>query len=84
MFGQRVVALMALLAVVAGVALSHAGPTSGARGEQRYVVQPGDTLWAIALSHYDGDPREAVWRIGERNGLESPTLVPGRALVLPP
>lgn len=58
--------------------------TSGSAGpEQRYVVRPYDTLWTIAATHYGGDPREAVWRIQQRNALEGATIVPGQMLRLP-
>jgi LysM domain-containing protein len=50
--------------------------------ERRYVVQPYDTLWSIAASGYS-DPREGVWEITERNGLEGATIVPGEVLILP-
>ena len=50
--------------------------------ERQYVVQPADTLWSIAASRY-GDPREGVWELRERNGLEGTTLVPGQVLVIP-
>jgi LysM repeat protein len=50
---------------------------------QRYVVQPGDTLWTIAEHNYAGDPRAAVWRVQHRNHLTSTTLEPGQVLVLP-
>lgn len=57
---------------------------SGASGTgQRYVVQPGDTLWVIAARHTTGDPREGVWEIREANGLQRSSLVPGQVLVLP-
>jgi LysM repeat protein len=46
-------------------------------------VEPGDTLWKIAVDQYGGDPREAVWRIRERNGLDDPLIRPGQLLVLP-
>ena len=46
-------------------------------------MQPGDTLWAIASSRYAGDPREAIWRIKDANGLESSSLSPGTELRLP-
>ena len=50
---------------------------------QFVVVQPGDTLWAIASSRYAGDPREAIWRIKDVNELESSSLSPGTVLRLP-
>jgi hypothetical protein len=48
-----------------------------------YVVRAADTLWTIAEGHYAGDPREAVWKLRERNGLDGTTIVPGQRLVLP-
>jgi hypothetical protein len=47
------------------------------------VVEPYDTLWTIAASHYAGDARDAVWRIEQRNHLSGGTLHPGQTLVLP-
>jgi len=56
----------------------------GAHGpQQRYVVKPYDTLWTIASSHYAGDTRAAVYRIGQVNHLGSAPLRPGETLVLP-
>jgi nucleoid-associated protein YgaU len=52
-------------------------------GERTYTVKPGDTLYAIALRHYEGDPREAVWKISEQNALDSSRIVPGQQLTLP-
>ncbi|MCP9485900.1 MAG: LysM peptidoglycan-binding domain-containing protein [Gaiellaceae bacterium MAG52_C11] len=46
------------------------------------MVQPTDTLWSIAASRY-GDPREGVYELRERNGLEGTTIVPGQVLILP-
>jgi nucleoid-associated protein YgaU len=51
--------------------------------ETSYRVEPGDTLWAIAAERYAGDPREAVWKIKNRNGLATSALTPGTVLVLP-
>ena len=58
-------------------------PSEGAGPERVYVVQPADTLWTIASSNYGGDPRKAVWRVKQRNGLESATLRPGQRIFLP-
>lgn len=56
----------------------------GAHGpQQRYVVKPYDTLWTIATSHYAGDTRDAVYRIGAANHLGNAPLRPGETLVLP-
>jgi LysM repeat protein len=82
-FVSRLVLTGVVLLALLLVALGAARPSSGAAPETRYVVEAGDTLWAIASARYDGDPREAVWRIQERNDLASPLLRPGQVLVLP-
>jgi hypothetical protein len=71
------VLLAALLWAVVARASTAAGP------ERAYVVQPGDTLWSIASERYGGDPRNGVWKIERRNGLEGRPLVAGRRIVLP-
>jgi len=60
-----------------------ARPSGGAGKPSRYVVKPTDTLWSIAARHYVGDPREGIWKLQQRNGLQGTTLVPGQRLVLP-
>jgi LysM domain-containing protein len=73
-----------ILAVVAALAWAMlARPSEGAGPERTYVVQPADTLWSIAAARYSGDPRDAIWRIRERNGLEGTIIRPGQRLVLP-
>jgi hypothetical protein len=72
-----------LAAVLAAVALAVARPSSGAAAEERYLVRPGDTLWALATDRYGGDPRRGVWQIRERNGLGGGVLRPGTVLYLP-
>jgi hypothetical protein len=57
--------------------------SEGAGRERVYVVKPTDTLWAIAVAQYAGDPREAIWQIRERNGMRGTLLRPGERLVLP-
>lgn len=79
MFGKLLVLLVA-----AALAVGLAARTShGAGPERGIVVRPGDTLWAIAAETYPGDVREGVWRLEQRNGLTSATIVPGQHLVLP-
>jgi hypothetical protein len=85
MFVPKLSVLWVVIFAVLALAFSStraAGGSTEAGG--RYVVRPGDTLWEIASDHYDGDPRGAVWRLQERNGLTSAALVPGMTLYLPP
>jgi LysM repeat protein len=79
MFGKIVVVVMlVLIAWAVAARASH-----GAGPEARYTVKPGDTLWSIAVEHYAGDPRDAVYRIDRRNHLGRSVIVPGQRLVLP-
>jgi LysM repeat protein len=57
--------------------------SDGAGRPQRYTVKPYDTLWSIATSRYGGDPRAAIYRLEERNGLAGTVVHPGQKLVLP-
>jgi nucleoid-associated protein YgaU len=82
MFASMTKAAFLLALILVAVALT-AHPSLGAESETRYVVRPGDTLWAIAADRYGGDPRKAVWRISERNGLGDEVLQPGTVLYLP-
>ncbi len=79
MFGKALLTALLLTLVVA----IAANRSQGAGPAQAYVVRPYDTLWAIAASHYAGDPREAIDRIERANGLASPLIRPGQQLVLP-
>ena len=83
MFVSRIHITVLVVVALAFIALSAARPTSGAGVETSYRVEPGDTLWAIAAGRYAGDPREAVWKIKDRNGLATSALTPGTVLVLP-
>ena len=79
--------MFAKFLVIAGLALllwTVVPRPSGAHGEKSvYRVQPYDTLWTIASSHYGGDVREAIWEIQQANRLSGATIHPGEALVLP-
>jgi nucleoid-associated protein YgaU len=79
MFGK--ILLISALALIAWAIVARA--SHGAGAELRYTVKPGDTLWSIASSHYAGDPRDAIYRIGRRNHLGGSLIVPGQRLVLP-
>lgn len=82
-FGSRLTLPGAVLLLLLIVALWAARTSSGAAPEARYLVVPGDTLWSIAEAHVGGDPREAVWRIEDRNHLADATITPGQVLLLP-
>lgn len=78
--------LLALVGFVAGQgAVSSAGAADGGPATTQVVVQPGDTLWAIAAATLpDDDTREAVRRIADLNNIDPGVpLVPGQPLVLP-
>lgn len=76
----RIILLVLLVAVGWGVVAR----ASGAAGAERsYTVNPGDTLWSIAVQRYGGDPRSGVWKIERRNGLSGSVIRAGQRLVLP-
>jgi LysM repeat protein len=74
-------AILVLVTVVLWAVLAR--DTGAGSHPTHYRVQPGDTLWSIALEHVGGDPREGVWKIQEANDLEGATIVPGQRLVMP-
>ena len=73
--------IVLLLAALAVGLVAHS--SRGAGPERTYVVQPTDTLWSIAARSYGGDVREGVWKLEQRNHLDSATITPGEKLVLP-
>ncbi|MFN2470002.1 MAG: LysM domain-containing protein [Gaiellaceae bacterium] len=74
---------LATILLAAAVGWS-ARPSESAQPARHYVVQPGDTLWAIAVEHFGGDPREAVWRLEQGNQTAvGDGLQPGETLLLP-
>jgi len=79
---NHIYALLLAFALVA-LALSTARPSQGAPPEATHVVRSGETLWSIAAGRYAGDPRAAIWRIEQRNGLTGKPLQPGAVLYLP-
>lgn len=81
--GRAVLRILALALLVL-VAWSILARPSGAHGPKTtYRVQPYDTLWTIAQTHYGGDARDGVWQIQQANHLTGTTLVPGERLLLP-
>ena len=79
MFARALVILA--VAVFAWSALVR--PLAAHGPKQVYVVEPYDTLWTIASTHYAGDARDAIYRIEQANHLAGATLQPGERLVLP-
>ena len=77
----RLLVIGILVAALLGAALVRS--VHGAGPQRVYVVAPADTLWSIAARNYHGDPRQAVWKIEQRNGLHDAVLRPGERLVLP-
>ncbi|HEY3070606.1 MAG TPA: LysM peptidoglycan-binding domain-containing protein [Gaiellaceae bacterium] len=84
MFGRGSIYAVVLALAIVVVAFGTARPSQGGGPEARHVVRPGETLWAIASERYAGDPRAAVWKIEQRNGVSLGSLQPGSVLYLPP
>ena len=72
---------LVLAGLVVWAIAAHSSDGAGRR--QLYTVKPYDTLWSIASSHYGGDPRAAIYRVEQRNGLAGAVVHPGQRLVLP-
>jgi LysM domain len=83
MFPPRIWIVLAASVVLVSVTLSNARVSNGAGHETRHRVRPGETLWAIAEANYAGDPRKAIWRIEQRNGLNGADITAGMVLLLP-
>jgi len=80
--GRLAGVLVLALAVSLGLAVvAHGGTASQ---DSTVVVQPGDTLWSIATTHYPADDvRSRVQDIESANGLKSPVIEAGETLHLP-
>ena len=84
MFAPRTWVALVVLAVLLGGVLSNARVSNGAGHETRHRVRGGETLWSIAEANYSGDPRRAIYRIEQRNGLNGADIRAGMVLYLPP
>ncbi|WP_158550739.1 LysM peptidoglycan-binding domain-containing protein [Geodermatophilus sp. TF02-6] len=83
-----VVAAAVAVGLVAAVrSLAAGGPDEDLRlvGGDSVVVQPGDTVWSIAVEVAGGDEdvRAVVDAIEEVNHLDGALVVPGEVLELP-
>jgi hypothetical protein len=70
-----------LAALVLWAVAAHSSQSAGT--PRYYTVRPYDTLWSIAASHYHGDPRDAIFRLEQSNGLGGAVVRPGQRLLLP-
>jgi nucleoid-associated protein YgaU len=83
-FARRRLGALLLICVLAMTALLLAPSRSSGAGTLRsHVVRPGETVWSIALTRYDGDPREHVSAIADANALDGAIIRVGQRLVLP-
>jgi LysM repeat protein len=80
-----VVLLLLAVAVygVFGLGRASAGPDPVSDQKREVVVQPGDSLWSLAVRAMpQRDPRDAVAELRSRNHLSSSNLVVGQRLVV--
>jgi hypothetical protein len=81
---RRALTLIAAAACALALLLSYAAPSSGASHPHRHAVRAGETLWSIAEHAYpSSDPRDAVYRIEQTNGMHDSDIAAGQVLVLP-
>jgi hypothetical protein len=81
-----VAACVLWVAAASGALATDHGASAGAarRDLSQVVVQPGQTLWSIALStDPSADPRAVVQRIIEINGLAGGSVAAGQHLWVP-
>jgi nucleoid-associated protein YgaU len=80
-----IVAALLGAVLVGPVAGAVAGPRHvAAPKSQTYVVESGDTLWAIASKVRPGaDPRPLIRQLQQVNGVDAGALTPGQSLVIP-
>jgi len=77
-------ALVLIVAVALSFALAKVVLGGGSQADITVVVQPGDTLWAIAAAHYPSDDvRSRVDDIERANSLQGPVIQAGETLRLP-
>jgi hypothetical protein len=86
----RVVVLLALVTLLlAAFSLGRQGSEAAPKGAPtaqlaQTVVQPGESLWAVARRVAPGhDPRAVIDQIADLNGLQTSELRAGQLLVIP-
>jgi hypothetical protein len=86
----RLVLLLALVGLIlAAFSLGRVGSQAAPRTAQHAqlghtVVQPGETLWAVAKRVAPGhDPRAVIDQIADLNDLDTSALQAGQLLVVP-
>jgi hypothetical protein len=81
---RRALTLIAAAACALSLLLSYAAPSSGASHPHMHDVRAGETLWSIAEHAYpSSDPRDAVYRIEQANGMHDSGIAAGQVLTLP-
>jgi len=86
--GRLVVFLTVLVAVfAAAVAVGPAVVATASAGDpievRTVTVQPGQTLWDIAVASASGDPRDTVHEIEQLNHLDGAEIQIGQSLDVP-
>ena len=85
--GRRVVAILALIPIVFALVVlgSHkASADSKTATTHSIKVQPGQSLWDVAVAVAPkADPRATIWTIEQLNHMSSSTIFDGQALVVP-
>lgn len=83
---KKIICLMLLFIVgCTGMVSVFANSTSGLQEEKHLIIQPGDTLWEIALNEKPSnmDTRVYIKEIRNLNGLSNGVIMAGDVLSLP-
>jgi hypothetical protein len=87
--GRRVLALLSILPILLvflliGTNRVEASDGSADQVTSKVVVQPGQSLWDLALSvDPKEDPRKTIWLIQQLNGMTSSEVLAGQELTVP-
>ena len=87
--GRRVVAFLALIPIaitfqLIGTRGAIASDGSATATTQAIVVQPGQSLWDVAVTiDPETDPRETIWVIQQLNGMKTSDVLAGQELIVP-